>query len=521
MANYNSFPGPFGGLVWGIVGGGDDSDPASDHGGGVRFYSPTDHSPEGVNLEDLPFSMRSVGATQFMQQMFGGTPDPGTPVLMMKSQGSPGGVIIGQMNSLMNPGSGGSGSLLSNNQHFQELKNRKLNVSAPPRIQESTGDDGVQIRKIMETGEQHHLGLLEGLPLNGALFNMTGFRLPELPNVPTALQTNDGMMMLEQLQQMVGQIMSLGQMFAGLAGNQGGGGGGGGFPNGFGSGNPGGSTYVYDANTVMATVEADTANNNPYGGSQFYSANNRLISIQNQVPSEVALAIGNLAKTIQGLEVNNGVSFFTGGVVHQDTYLQNAENLMCQCKSIDDLMNVLSRLQHDTTLFGTEKLEDVYVTVETSYGPMGSVVDFTGNVYVQYDETTMAAMNAFSANASSNTTSPAVGSVPYDYVPSSGSGGSGGIGGGGGDGGGGSGIDVGGLMGMFGKSAGIMQEMMKRLHPQGEKTARQLYQKVNEGQESQQLFEINKKTLNNGDPFEGGNFESIAGTDQFNLQFGP
>ena len=162
MANFNNFPGPLSGLYWGIIGGGDNTDPAQDHSGNQRFYSPTDHSPQGVNLEDLPFSPRSTGATQAGQQSFGGVLDPGTPVLMMKSQGNPQGVIIGQVNSLYNSQSGSGGSsLLENNPHFKTLKNRKLNVNAPPRIQESTDADGVKIRKIQESGEQHHLGLLE------------------------------------------------------------------------------------------------------------------------------------------------------------------------------------------------------------------------------------------------------------------------------------------------------------------------------------------------------------------------
>ena len=84
--------------------------------------------------------------------------------------------------------------------------------------------------------------------------------------------------------------------------------------------------------------------------------------------------------------------------------------------------------------------------------------------------------------------------------------------GGGGGGGGGSQFNVGGLMGMFSRSAQTMQDMMKRLHPEGEKAARELVQKTNQGQSSQQLFEINKKTLNDGDPFKAGVFD---------VQFGP
>ena len=87
MANYNSFSGPLSGLVWGFVSGGDDTDPASDHSGNSRVI-PFDMSSAGSNMTDFPFNPRATGATQAGQQMFGGVPDPGTPVLMMKSLGN-------------------------------------------------------------------------------------------------------------------------------------------------------------------------------------------------------------------------------------------------------------------------------------------------------------------------------------------------------------------------------------------------------------------------------------------------
>jgi hypothetical protein len=68
--------------------------------------------------------------------------------------------------------------------------------------------------------------MLQGIPFNGALFNLAGFILKEIPNIPTAKQTNDQMMtedMFQQIQQTLGQVMSLGQMFQGLMNNGSGG----------------------------------------------------------------------------------------------------------------------------------------------------------------------------------------------------------------------------------------------------------------------------------------------------------
>lgn len=527
MANPNNFPGTQGGTVWGFVTNSDDDVP-QDRSSAYKIMR-VDASAAGCDPGDLPFSGVAIDPSGVSQMSSGHHLAPGTPVLMATSQGNPGGIVVSVFNSLFNSESGSEGggtNILSSNPHFQAAKNKTMNVRMPPRIRETQAEDGTKIREAQETGEQFSLSTLEGLPLHASLFEMSGFRLPEISKVPTAIKKNDGMMMVQQLQQMMGQVMSLGQMFAGLAGNKGAGGGGGGFPNGFGSSVPIDSAgksavYNYDPQQVAVRLKQDANTGNTYGGSQFYSANNRLISIQNRVPSEMALAIGNLAKHIQGLELNNGVAFFTGGVVHESTYLQNAENLLAQVTSMDELMNVLSRLQYDESLFGREHLRDVYVTIDTSHGPMTSVVDFTGNVYVRYTSAAMNTMNSFANSFVSNTASPAIGSVPHNYFaavpapPSAGTGTSGassgqGQGQGQGGGSGNNPINVAGLTGMFSRSAQVMQDMIKRLHPEGEKKARQLYRKVNEGEESQKLFEINKKTLNEGNPFEGGDFNKTG-----------
>ena len=94
------------------------------------------------------------------------------------------------------------------------------------------------------------------------------------------------------------------------------------------------------------------------------------------------------------------------------------------------------------------------------------------------------------------------GNTAYTSSGSPGGSGGGSGGGGGGSGSGGKQFDVGGMMGMFSRSSQTMQDMMKRLHPEGEKTARELFQKVNQGQDSQKLFDINKQTLNQGNPLD-------------------
>ena len=159
---------------------------------------------------------------------------------------------------------------------------RSLPINTPPDIQESTDADGVKIRKIKEKGEQHSFGLLDGLPSHGASFAMSGYRLPELPNVPTARQQNTQMLNQDMMEQMMGQIMSMSQMFQGLMGNMGGAGGGGG--QGGGQGGAGGAQGQQGLQTSLSY--------------------NRMDQIQQNLSPEMQDALTSVATMSQGLSAN-------------------------------------------------------------------------------------------------------------------------------------------------------------------------------------------------------------------------
>lgn len=319
----------------------------------------TMHS-KNVPTEDLLFSSAMYTPSQFGQQSSPGRLDPGTMVYGIKIPGQNQVIVLGQAQTQKKSGSGSGGGgtdLLSN---YSKTFSDKLPINVPPDIQESTDADGVKIRKIKEKGEQHSFDKLDGLPSHGALFPMAGYRLPELPNVPTAKQQNTGMMNNQMMEQMMGQIMSMSQMFQGLMGNRGGGGGGGGMGAGAaGLGNSSVSAY------------------NPPEGS-------RMSNILGGLTPEMKTAVTNLSLLVQGLEANDGVAFFTGGVVHEETYLSNAEELLSQVQSLDDLMYVLQRLQWDTDLFGRDKLDKVETEIETAWGVALQQVTYDGEVYVTY-----------------------------------------------------------------------------------------------------------------------------------------
>ena len=123
------------------------------------------------------------------------------------------------------------------------------------------------------------------------------------------------------------------------------------------------------------------------------------------VPEEPDVPLEPELLLVQGLEANDGVAFFTGGVVHEETYLSNAEELLSQVQSLDDLMYVLQRLQWDSDLFGRDKLDKVETEIETAWGVALQQVTYDGEVYVTYQNpNTNGAVQYVKANVLISTT---------------------------------------------------------------------------------------------------------------------
>lgn len=474
-----------------VIAGGDKTDPSQRHDGSQKVYDPMRWSADDFNLDDLWFNGLMQSPTQFGQQGFPGALDPGSVVYVLKQAGEPGGVILGTSNATRGGSSGASigGQNLMQTQLMSDLASRKIGVNVPPQIEEKT-ERGAKIRKIKEKGEEHSLDMLDGLPIHGALFQMTGFRLPELKQIPTAKQKNDKMMNNQMMQQLQGQIMSMAQMFQGLMKN---GKGGTQAAGGLGGNATGGNNGVDLSKT---------------GGGLGDDGVSYMDEILQTLEPHMQTAVKSLSKLVQGLETSDGVEFPTGGAVHYTIFLENAAGLISQATSIDDLMISMQRLQWDETLFGQDKLSPIEFKVDTAHGDATQRMYYDGTIEVIYDANTMNSMNNWANTISSNTFSPGVGSS----APSSGSG----SGSGGGSG-------MGSMMQqMFGQSSKIMQEMFKRLAPQQEKEAKKMHEKLNRGGTAEKLQNIAKDTIEGGEPLSKQHYQNEGagvGTDQFNLQF--
>jgi len=522
MSGYNNFPGPDSKIQVALV---DSRESTDDHSCNQKCYSPTHHGDD-VDFDHLMQNPMLNGASGFLQQIFGGTVDPGTPVIVLKSLGEPGGIILGQSNTVRK--SNKENNVPGMNK-INDLTSHELPINVPPDIKE-VEENGVKIRKIVEKGIQHKLELLDGLPINGALFDMTGFRLPDIKNIPTAKQTNDQMFNEDIMQKLSGQIMSLGQMFQSLSGNKGAGGGGSGFGNGSFNNNfipaganngAGGITFGGGLGTNSIAAK-DAPENTP------------MYSIMQGLSPEMQSAVNSLSILVQGLETANGVAFYTGDVVHEETYLDNAQKLLRQVDSLDDLMYVLNRLQWDTSLFGRDKLSNVVNQIETAWGVALQEIDYNGNVVVTYSLEDANNEMSFANTMTSNTSSPALGYFSGDdpsySINATGAS---------------SGFNkqqnnnktdnISGLLGqieglaqgmgqnMFGESAETMKEMWKRMTREQENDAKIMHEKLNQNDDAQKMTKIIESTVKGGKPLSKENYDenSLEQSGNFSVSFGP
>lgn len=496
---------PYGEVTPMVIAGGDKTDPAQRRDGSMKLFDPMRWSDQDFDLNDVWFNGFTQMPTQFGQMSTGGGLDPGTIVYVLKQAGEPGGVILGAASGTRKGSSGGSigGQDLMNGDIMSELTSRKIGVNVPPQITETT-ERGAKIRKIKEKGEQHSLDMLDGLPLHGALFQMTGFRLPELKSIPTAKQKNDKMMNNQMMNQLQGQIMSMAQMFQGLMQNgRSGTQAAGGIPTSSGT-----MRTITNPNTGVQT-QVDLSKTGAGVGADGVTYMDEILQT---LEPHMQDAVKSLAKLVQGLETQDGVEFPTGGAVHYTIFMENAAGIIAQATSIDDLMISMQRLQWDESLFGQDKLAPIEFEVDTAHGSAMQYMYYDGHIETVYTGNTMNNMNAWANTISSPDYSPGVGSSSGSSAggsPSSGSGS-------------GSGQQMASMMQqMFGQSAQIMQEMFKRLAPQQEKEAKKMHEKLNRSGDAKKIQGIVKDTTEGGQPLDKQHYQSDAsvGSGDFSLQF--
>ena len=303
------------GLLYGIVVGGDQSDPDPDQANGLRVYFPTVHGKD-VNVKHLAFSPRLLSPDRAAMQSFSGGIDPGSMVVAYKDTGSTQCQILGLASDLNNyenniPGNIG---LLQMAPILAQYLNKSTGVSRPPTVYQSS-EGGAKVFKIRERGDHNH-NLLKGLPTHGALFPLNGIPIDPIKNIMTAIQATASIPGAGLLNSLPGIAMSLGGLL----------------------------------NNVLSLRSLNK-------------------NLKKNMPVAAFSALGSFNALIQSIEQTESSGFMTAGRVNEDVYTQNAVELLSQCTNLSDVTSTMNRLQSDSSLFGMEAYGP---TVVEQAGPLGS-----------------------------------------------------------------------------------------------------------------------------------------------------
>lgn len=283
---------------------------------------------EGQNVlpDDLYFNPSLAPADQQSKDSYGGTLDPGTPVMVQPSYpGSPNFTVIGAIRGFPKIGTPmpGNKTLLpefitgpnSENPWDQPLSG----VFAKPQLK--TENRGGKIVKVANAAQNYIPSSGNFKPHFGETFDEIGRRWEQFKNVPTAETPFSNIINSNMLSQLPGKVLSFASAFKGLSSQQ--------------------------KQRIQSSVSPD---------------------IYNMIEASLSSAVDDPTEEDKGF--NNRV--------HEETFANNMVDLLCQCTSYNDIVAVKQQMYYDRTLHGLENLPEVEFRVNTGFGEVGIIIDADG-----------------------------------------------------------------------------------------------------------------------------------------------
>jgi len=311
-------------IVYGIVVGGNDSDPDPTQSGGCRIYLPTEYGKD-VDIKHLPFARNLAQGTQTGITSFNPPPEHGSAVMCMKMPGHAGTghlTVLGSVPNDINKDSTIPGNSTGIWPAIEKAIKDVTKIRVPPNV----GSGSAGSKPPQEKGQYHKNELVKYLPSTGTLWPMNGLQIPQVNNIATATQAFSSILTGDMLSMLPGMNMTLGSLF-----------------------------------TNMPAALKDELFKN--------------------IPPEIGGAIDSMSNLMQSIEINEGGGFNTAAKVNPDVFFQNAVNVLSDARTIYDMVGAFQRLQYDTSLFGLESLPPVSFTM--TGGPFGDIpmqLDALGNL---------------------------------------------------------------------------------------------------------------------------------------------
>lgn len=303
-------------IVYGIVVGGNDSDPDPTQSGGVRIYLPTEYGKD-VDIKHLPFSRSLAQGNQGGITNFNPPPEHGSAVMAMKMGGHSGTghlTILGTVPNDINKDSTIPGN--SAGTAIWPAIDKAIKDVTRIRIPPNVGSGAAGSKPPKEKGDYHKHEMLKFLPATGTLWAMNGIKIPQVQNVATATQAFSNILTGDILSKLPGMNMTLGSLL----------------------------------NNMPAALKDELFKN---------------------LPPEIGGALNSMSALMQSMEINEGGGFNTATKINPAVFFANAANLLAEVRTIYELVSVFQQLQYDTSLYGLESLPPITITM--SGGPFGDI----------------------------------------------------------------------------------------------------------------------------------------------------
>jgi hypothetical protein len=310
-------------IVYGIVVGGNDSDPDPTQSGGCRVYCPTEYGKD-VDPKHLPYSRNMAQANQGGITHFNPPPEHGSAVMCMKMPGHAG---SGHLSILCTvPNDIDKDSTIPGNSSIWPAIDAAKKALTKIRIPNDVGSGPAGSKPPKEKGQYHKHELVKYLPSTATLWPMNGIKIPQVQNIATATQAFSSILTGDMLSMLPGMNMTLG--------------------------------------SLMSSMPAALKN-----------------ELFKNLPPEIGGALNSMSALMQTMEIVEGGGFNTATKINPAVFFDNAANLISNSRTIYDLVGNFNQLQYDTSLFGLDSLPPVSMTM--TGGPFGDIpiqIDAMGTI---------------------------------------------------------------------------------------------------------------------------------------------
>lgn len=339
-------------IVYGIVVGGNDSDPDPTCSGGSRIYIPGQYGKD-VDIKHLPFSRNLAQGTQNGITNFNPPAEHGSAVMCMKMGGHAGTghlTILGTVPNDTNKGSTTPGNSIG----LWPAIDKALKDTTKIRIPPSAGKGPADSKPPKEKGKYHSHDIVKGIPSSATLWPINGMKIPQVQNISSAIQAFSNVLTGDLLGMLPGMNMSMGSLF-----------------------------------DMMPSALKD--------------------QLMKAVPPDIAAAMNTMSNLMQSMESNESGGFSTATKINPDVFFQNAVNVLADARTVYDMVNAFQRLQHDTSLYGLDSLPPVNFTM--TGGPFGDIpmaIDALGNISSNVPGAVQTLMDGFTSLMSNGSGFPGV-----------------------------------------------------------------------------------------------------------------